>query len=612
MSKPAPMVVSVLDYGAAADEQVDCLPAFVQAIGDLESRLDGDDCGGVVLVPAARRAYRVSGPFRVRRSGIEIRGDGPRASRLKGAPGRPMLVVGNHDALGKAAARYNGPSVYDSPDLKRKAGLLLVDAHACFPWQPLGLGPYANGFVGTETVSQLAIEAFVGPAPGAQWTAGLCLFGSADDSQRGRPWSVWTGSKDPNSAKFEQVELCYRTAGQRPDDFRRLAAPVAGPGPWRITWMLDLAVGVASVWVDRKLVSFGPLPGGPGLTLAPHDGSSTFLVGRTGPAASLWQPCTPMLLHGLRVRCDQPYRHGAPTEADAQGRAAGDQQRYFSAEWGAKLLGYLPLNAGENDLIEVQGDSRNDCGHWIAGPKFGDDPFKVPLGVRVRGLGLLCDHGAGALVSNALDLAFEDCRVRGASIAAGSIPCMASYPVAFRGCDLSGTDAALAFWSADVVATDLNVNAGRVQLAACNSHFERTMFAFPDLRGPVRLKGGIYGGMHRWVDATLDNENDDLAPGAAAILCEQVLGSPTTLAVDGLYIPRVGPDAAIVALDGKGGQWDQGSFRPSRVTLRDVVCTDPRGAYVVESGALGSWAGTAETRTVANPEIRAVAVNPAV
>jgi len=599
--KPAPMVVSIADYGAAADDQVDCLPAFVQAIGDLESRLDGDDCGGVVRVRAARKAYRVSGPIRLRRSGIRIEGDGPRASRIHGAPGRPAVIVGNHDALGKAATRYNGPNVYDSPSLKNKAGLVLGDSHACLPWQPLGHGPYTNRFVGTETLSQLTVELFVGPAPGASWTAGLCLLGSADDSQRGRPWSVWTGGSDVNSPRFDQVELCYRTADQSPGQFHRLAAPVSGPGPWRIAWQLDLALGVASVWVDRKLASFGPL-GFSGQTLAPHDGCTQFLLGRTGPAASLWQPSTPSLLHGLRVRYDQPYKHGAATEG------ATDQQRYFSAEWGAKLLGYLPLNANENDLIEVQGDGRSDCGHWIAGPKTERDAFPFPLGNRLSGLGIQCDHGAGVLVSNVEDLGLDDCRIWGASVAVGSIACQASYPVRISRCTLDAAEASLGLYSCDLAGSDLTINAGQVRLWACNSQMERTFLAFPELRGPIRLVGGTYGGMHRWADTTLDNEGADLAPGAAAMSCDQVLGSPTTLSVDGFYVPRVGPGATVFSLSGEAGTWDGGGA-PCRVTLRDVVSPGARGAYVIAGGA---WAGEAATRTVRVPLIEGGFINTAV
>ena len=581
--------VSVVDFGAKGDGKTDDSPAFEAAMAAVEAQLDRDQTGGVVRVPPSSLPYLLSRPVRIRRTGVSLVGESMGASRLKTLGGGVGVLIGNHDLLGSALHRI--PGQYNHPSLTSQRGIRFDTSHAVFPLGSLNHGPVQGGtFAGWPHVSAMTLEVFIGNPAGGLWAPGQFLMGMTDDSQRGKPWSLWTAAGG--------LEFSYSATGQA--DWTTLGFPLAGAGPWRITIQVDLSAGQAAIWVDGRLVKPAGIPQATGFA---DEGFVNFTVAFPGPVASLRSPPrTPLDLYGLRLMAGPLYQWRTSPETTPNGQTS-DDRRFFAFPWGSPILGYLPLDEPDAPAgIAVRSDRGVEWGHAIAGPQVDAALDPIPSRNQVRNLAIDAAGGAGVLISNALQTELDHVQVIDSMTAVGSVPCAATYTTLLNGCILSGNRSSVDLTMALMSARDLWINHGQIRLFGCSSNVDQLMVAFPGRLSPIRIAGYTYGGSHCWRGVVLDNEGDGFADGEAALWASQGGYTPNTLEVDRFYTPHVGLGATVFRLDGLGQAWGA-AYQPSRFTAVNIEAPGADSGGLIRASGQG-WAGTYSPRTVRVPTVQ--------
>jgi len=264
MTAPAPVTVNVRDYGAVANNSVDCSTAFRDAIDALDPVV-----GGTVVIPAANDVYLFKRSVIVDRSNVRFVGENSTTTVLETQLSIPPLIFGVQRGL--HASPMNPAHWQDlheiMPDLpagqrwgyRTKAPLITPlpkdsrttdNAVVTLPASPFSLGP-ANGPAGWTGMSQFTLDFTVMHNGGAWPTATTtALFGAVDNEGLPSPFVAWLGT---GVGGFVLI-FDFTT-----DDglWRQIRVPVADPGQalLRCSIQFDFGTGAVATWINHARVT---------------------------------------------------------------------------------------------------------------------------------------------------------------------------------------------------------------------------------------------------------------------------------------------------------------------------------------------------------------------
>lgn len=554
---------NVTSYGARPDGKTDSTVAFQRAVNDAAARarlMPGQPGGAVVYVPSGPQPYVITSPIFVDGSGIEIRGNGP-GTVIKSQNGSPIFVFGLPE--GRRAfdqrSRPDALGVLDESAAPRRGARFGIatrgDSSLVIPAHPLCLGHSVQRPDYWVKTTKFTLEFFLSRPEGVEWKEYTYLFGMTGDAKLGRPWSV-TSSVDGKDLLFN-----WRTSeGPTDAHIRRLHIPLdRGTRRWRVTIQLDLDQARFAVWVNgaRAQVGFTDLtefPFKPGLNFVEQDGYTPFLIGAGGTVAPTnTKATTELFLYGLRVSQGLIYHMNGAREVfnDDARRPVNDFHRYFWNLSGVKdvhLIGLLTMDdPPPSRVVKVSTEGPDAYGFWVG---VGTITPSIHCGIRqmqLRGMLQPPILLASVLVFHADHVISID-----ALQGIGCLNAVAAYTINLTHCFLGGNDAAYYGYQQTISARDTYLlHGGRetVRLLGCNSSWDQTFVAFlgDHARAAFRFLSGEYGGIHRMVGTTIDNEGESFVSGGAVIEVDQPnLNSPGSLTIDSLYCCGAGREAVLV------------------------------------------------------------------
>ncbi len=536
--------VDVRLHGASIDPTVDSTGPIESAFrraGQLASRpaTSGAPPTAVVKFPAG--GYKISRPIFVP-SGVEVWGDGW-CSRVEMSGDRrfPAFVYGVAE-----------PNVQpdDRPDL---FGILDTSAAplagARRGWSTAGglaiqgqftsanIGPYIDEsrtyWEGAESFTlDLAI---VVPEGGFPTSTPLLGCGRSCVVNDPRPWAVWT------SPTTGWIVLSLGTT-DRPIGF---ATALPADRVVKLSWQVDLKAGVATCWING--VQTGLVVDGlkPGMKLTANS-VYPLHIGRQGLAvATTKEPPTSFTLAGLRLGTRPRYAVSSQGSAQTRidGRTLDDAYRFFDRTDQRGTVGFFPFDdpAGQRWLRWTPGDGLDECVLVMRGGQGGGKPARLAdLSAWSR--------GPAVLLGAVLDWRGDNLRLQSETGAAvGSVPIVMSYPITFRGCTLSGGDAAVSLSQAIIAMRDCKIESqGRdgIRLIGSSLDATNTFASFCPPQGLAFLRSfpGAEGDVVIRLDrAVIDYE--DRGPRDALIVCDAEPQHPMMLRVSDLSAALTGVDA---------------------------------------------------------------------
>lgn len=546
--------VRITDFGAVADNQTDCSPAFYKAYEALKSQLNpAEGFGGTIVIPAASKFYLTKTPIVIEHSFIKVQGEGRDVSKVWNVGEGPVFIFGLRQSE-EVRAGTIGISEEHRPLRRLDASLggravrLRGNTTIGYTGTPADLGPQLPGgsgttrFDGTEVmVVEMAISRHDDPSWSGGTNEGIISLGG---------YGVQPTFTVNVGGGRRQLDFIFTdNLGRSGSLAAFFDEPV--PDPLRLTLQIDLRNKTGSVWANKvqvRAVRSGTAWNPPESTFKPNE-YSAFIVGANSNSTDGRVPAggkTPdITFHGLSASTYKKYIDGTVGSLqqsvsgtpvnDAFMYSIGDGGKCLFALWDQdtqpRLSRLVKTFTGSNGFRIFYGyQLHNNQGSLVGWPQ-GNSVDNVELRV-VR------DASPVLQTVGVLNFTLKNARIRGGSQGFSTVHSTASYPTRIEATEFACSDANIfAAWSV-VRARDLQFQTlprYGVLSWASDIRVSDVFCAFGTSTSTTFASAyaGLYGGHHSYKGIDIDFEGETLK--SAGFYIEQFPNLHTSLNVEDVY-----------------------------------------------------------------------------
>lgn len=585
--------VRITDFGAVADGQTDCTPAFYKAYATLKSQLNpAEAIGGKIVIPAASKFYLTKTPIVIEDSFVSIEGEGRDVSKVFNVGEGPVFIFGlrQPEAVRQGtigiSEEHRPPRRLDG-SLGGTAVRLCGNTTVGYTASPLDLGPTIQGGSGPsryEATEIMVVEMAISRHEDLSWSGGtnegiLTLGG----------YGVKPTITINVGGGQRQLDFLFTdNRGRSGSISAYFDAPV--PDPLRVTAQIDLRNKTGSVWVNKvqvRSVKSGDAWNSPESSFKPNE-YSAFILGANSLSTDGRIPAggkTPdITYHGLSISTYKKYVDGAVGEPqravsnatvnDSFLYGIGDGGKCLAALWNQdtepRFSRLVKTFTGSNGFRVFYGYQLHSNQGSLLGWPQGNSVDNVEMRV-VR------DTAPVVQTVGVLNFTLKNARLKGGSQGFSTVHSSASYPITIQDCEFTSTDSNIFTAWAILRARDLQFQTlprHGILSWASDTRVSNVFCAFGTSHSTTFASAyaGLYGGHHSYEGIDIDFEGNIFK--GSGFYIEQFPNLYTSLNVSDVYFGSGVTGKPIVLAKTSNKSWPFGIFlnrldtfggKPSRV-----------------------------------------------